>query len=160
MKLDISIKHTRKQHAMKTLKVLTARQVPVKILAAHNLPDDILHVRAAITIQSAYRTAIAIRKARLRKAIVEAGYMDARRMKPYKPWEITDVMGLGLHQGWIQLRKWGCTIILSTILPQIPNFYVSSIIVGALSTFGSLFEGFNQSYKMNLIQVSLLGLCT
>ena len=106
MKLDISIKHTRKQHAMKTLKVLTARQVPVKILAAHNLPDDILHVRAAITIQSAYRTAIAIRKARLRKAIVEAGYMDARRMKPYKPWEITDVMGLGLHQGWIQLRKW------------------------------------------------------
>lgn len=64
--------------------------------------------------------------------------------------------GIFFYILFMALHLWGCTIILSTILPQIPNFYVSSIIVGALSTFGSLFEGFNQSYKMNLIQVSLL----
>ncbi len=56
---------------------------------------------------------------------------------------ITALDGILFYIVFMALHLWGFTIILNTILPQIP-------------TFGSLFEGFNQSFKMNTI-VSLLG---
>ena len=69
---------------------------------------------------------------------------------------ISALDGILFYILFMALHLWGCSIILSTILPQIPNFYISSAIVGVVATIGSFFEGFNQSLKINLVQLTLL----
>ena len=66
------------------------------------------------------------------------------------------LVGIFFYLLFMSLHLWGCSVILSQILPQIPNLFISSIVIGIFGTLGSLFEGYVQSLKMNLIQFILL----
>ena len=68
---------------------------------------------------------------------------------------IPALCGIFFYLLFMALHLWGCTIILSTILP-VPYLFVSSIVVGIFGIVGSIFKGYNQSIKMNLIQLFLL----
>ena len=69
---------------------------------------------------------------------------------------ITAFFGNLFYLLFMALHLWGCSIILSSILPEIPQLYVSSIAIGIYGIIGSIFKGFNQSVTVNLIQFILL----
>jgi hypothetical protein len=65
-------------------------------------------------------------------------------------------VGIFFYLLFMSLHLWGCSVILSAILPQIPGLFISSIVIGVFGTLGSLFQGYVQSFKINLIQFLLL----
>jgi hypothetical protein len=65
-------------------------------------------------------------------------------------------VGIFFYLLFMSLHLWGCSVILSAILPQIPGLFISSILIGVFGTLGSLFQGYVQSFKINLIQFVLL----
>lgn len=69
---------------------------------------------------------------------------------------IAALCGILFYLLFMSLHLWGCSIVLSTILPQIPYLFISTIVIGAYGTIGSIFKGFNQSITINIIQIVLL----
>ena len=79
-------------------------------------------------------------------------YGDRRLMRV-----VPALCGLFFYLLFMSLHLWGCSVVLATILPQIPNLYVSTIVVGVFALTGSLlFGGFAQSLSMNLVQLAVL----
>lgn len=69
---------------------------------------------------------------------------------------VTALFGILFYVLFMALHLWSCSCILSTILPQIPDLFISSIAIGALGIFGASLKGFTQTAKINLIQLVLL----
>lgn len=56
---------------------------------------------------------------------------------------------------FLTLYLWGCAVLLSTLIPQIP-LWVSVVLIGAYSIIGSTIGGFTQSTKTNVVQFCVL----
>lgn len=56
---------------------------------------------------------------------------------------------------FLTLYLYGCAILTSTIIPEIP-LWVSTLIFGAYSMLGSIIGGFTQSTKTNVVQFCLM----
>lgn len=56
---------------------------------------------------------------------------------------------------FLTLYLWGCTVLFSTLLPEVP-FWLSSVIIGIYSMYGSSIGGFTQSTPTNAFQFFVL----
>jgi len=61
------------------------------------------------------------------------------------------LMAMFFYFSFLTLFLWGCTILLTTLIPEIP-FWVSSVIIGTYSLIGSSIGGFQQATMVNLTQ--------
>lgn len=68
---------------------------------------------------------------------------------------ITAGAGMLFYFFFLSLYLWGCAIILSTLIPEIP-LWLSSVLMGAYSIGGSTIGGFTQSTKTNIFQFFIL----
>lgn len=68
---------------------------------------------------------------------------------------ITAFAGMIFYFSFLTLYLWGCTIMISTIIPQLP-LYASTIILGIYSVLGSIIGGYTQSTRINVFQFSLV----
>lgn len=68
---------------------------------------------------------------------------------------ITAGAGMLFYFFFLSLYLWGCGILLSTLIPEIP-LWISSVLIGAYSITGSTIGGFTQSTKTNIFQFFIL----
>ena len=61
------------------------------------------------------------------------------------------LMAMFFYFSFLTLFLWGCTILLCTLIPEIP-FWLSSLIIGTYSIVGSSIGGFQQATMINLTQ--------
>jgi SSS family solute:Na+ symporter len=64
---------------------------------------------------------------------------------------ITAIVGIVFYFSFLTLYLYGCSNLLSQIIPEIP-LYVSSILIGIYSIIGSTIGGFTQTTKTNVFQ--------
>jgi len=68
---------------------------------------------------------------------------------------ITATAAMIFYFSFLTLYIWGCTNLITTIVPGLP-LWACSIIVGTYSIIGSTMGGFTQSTKLNLLQFLLV----
>lgn len=61
------------------------------------------------------------------------------------------LMAMFFYFSFLTLFLWGCTILLCTLIPEIP-FWLSSLIIGIYSIVGSSIGGFQQATSINVTQ--------
>jgi len=74
---------------------------------------------------------------------------------------ISAIMGMFFYFSFLTLYLWGCTILICTLIPDMP-FWVSSMLIGIYSIVGSSIGGFQQTTIVNSTQflTVLIGLIT
>ena len=87
--------------------------------------------------------------------------LDAEIKTPYQYFEkryhnklvrsISAVMGMFFYFSFITLYLWGCTILLCTLIPDMP-FWLANLVIGAYSLIGSSIGGFQQTTLINATQ--------
>lgn len=70
---------------------------------------------------------------------------------------ITASAGMLFYFFFLSLYLWGCAVLLSTLIPDVP-LWVSSILIGGYSIAGSTIGGFTQSTKTNVFQFCILSI--
>jgi Na+/proline symporter len=68
---------------------------------------------------------------------------------------VSSFFGMLFYFSFLTLYLWGCTILLSTLIPQIP-FWLASLIIGIYSLIGSTIGGFTQTTITNVVQFIIL----
>jgi hypothetical protein len=68
---------------------------------------------------------------------------------------VTASVAMFFYLSFLSLYLWGCTVLLSILLPIKP-LWILSIILGMYSTMGSVVGGFSQSVKVNAFQFLIL----
>ena len=68
---------------------------------------------------------------------------------------VSSFFGMLFYFSFLTLYLWGCTILLSTLIPQIP-FWLASLIIGIYSLIGSTIGGFTQTTITNIAQFLIL----
>ncbi|RNA35226.1 Sodium-coupled monocarboxylate transporter 1 [Brachionus plicatilis] len=68
---------------------------------------------------------------------------------------ITALAAMLFYFFFLTLYLWGCAVLLSTLIPQVP-LWVSAVLIGAYSIIGSTIGGFTQSTKTNVVQFLVL----
>ncbi|CAF0766699.1 unnamed protein product [Brachionus calyciflorus] len=68
---------------------------------------------------------------------------------------ITAAAGMLFYFLFLTLYLWGCAVLLSTLIPQIP-LWLSAVMIGVYSIVGSTIGGFTQSTKTNVLQFCIL----
>ena len=87
--------------------------------------------------------------------------LDAEIKTPYQYFEkryrnkhvrsISAMMGMFFYFSFLTLYLWGCTILLCTLIPDMP-FWLATLIIGVYSLLGSSIGGFQQTTIINATQ--------
>ena len=74
---------------------------------------------------------------------------------------LSALVSMFFYFSFVTLYLWGCTVLLSTLIPEIP-FWASSLVIGVYSAVGSTIGGFTQTTLTNLTQflIMIAGLVT
>lgn len=81
-------------------------------------------------------------------------YFEKRYRTPLAR-SISSFVGMIFYFCFLTLYLWGSTVLLSTLVPQIP-YWLSSIIIGVYSVIGSTIGGFTQTTITNVTQFLIL----